>query len=135
VATAYQVGLKGLGKHSTKIQLADTSLCEGSMDIDTATTALYPNDARWDYAFCYKSEVFFVEVHTANTREVSAVLKKLQWLKDWLVEHAPEINKLKAAKTPFVWIQSNNFQIPKTSPQYRVMVQKGMKPIAKLVLE
>ncbi len=135
VANAYQVGLQGLGKHSTKIQLGDTSLCEGSIDIDTATTALYPNDSRWDYAFSYKSEVFFVEVHTANTREVGAMVKKLQWLKDWLIEHAPEIHKLKTAKTPFIWIQSNDFHIPKTSPQYRIIVQKGIKPIAKLVVE
>jgi hypothetical protein len=135
IATCYKIGLQGLGKHSKKIELADTAQCDGSVNIDDNTIHLYPNDNRWDYAFSYKSEVFFVEIHTANTREVNTMLKKLQWLKDWLIEHAPEINKLKAKETPFVWIQSNDFHIPKTSPQYRKMVQKGMKPIAKLVLD
>jgi hypothetical protein len=135
VATCFQVGLRALGQHSQKIALDDTSLCEGSLDIDGCTTRLYPNENRWDYALSYNSEVFFVEVHTANTTEVSTVLRKLQWLKDWLVSEAPEINALKATKHfPYYWIQSSGFDILKTSPQYRRIVQAGLKPIARLNL-
>ena len=112
IANCYQKGLKGLGVHSSKIEISETTLCAGSVDIDTCTTAKYPQSNRWDYALCYKKEVFFVEVHGAKTDEVGTVLKKLQWLKAWLNAETPEINKLKAkSQTPFVWIQSNGFHI------------------------
>ena len=67
------------------------------------------------------------------TSEVGVVLKKLQWLKDWLNNKAPNINRLKA-QTPYYWIQSNNFAIPKTSPQYKRITQAQLKPIKQLVL-
>ncbi|MDR0845136.1 MAG: hypothetical protein LBN71_07930, partial [Tannerella sp.] len=87
----------------------------------------------WDYAFAYDKEVYFVEIHSANTGQVAVVLKKLRWLKDWLNYHAQEINKLKA-KTPYYWIQSNNWAIPKTSPQYRQIAQAQLVPIRRLEL-
>ena len=97
---------------------------------------LYPNENRWDYAIDYNGEVFFFEVHTANTSEVSTVLKKLSWLKDWLVQKAPEINALKATtKTPFYWVQSNGYHILRNSCQERLVVQQGLKPISKLSLK
>ena len=96
IAKCYQSGLQALGSYSKKIELKDTSLCSGSIDIDACTRTHYPEDNRWDYALCYNSKVYFVEVHSANTGEVSTVFKKLTWLKDWLNHKAPEINKLKA---------------------------------------
>lgn len=136
VALGFRTGLTALGVHSSKVSVSDTSLLEGSVDIDNCTTAAYPNSNRWDYAFAYKGEVFFIEVHSANTREVRAVLKKLAWLKDWLHQKASEINKLKAkTQLPFYWIQSKGFAIPKTSPQFRAAEGAGLKPIAKLHLD
>ena len=135
VATGFKTGLIALGAYSSKVSVSDTHLLEGSIDIDTCTTAKYPNSNRWDYAFAFKGEVFFIEVHSANSSEVKTVLKKLQWLKDWLLHQAPEINKLKAkSQSPFYWIQSKGFAIPKTSPQYRAAEAAGLKPIAKLNL-
>ncbi|MDR0866547.1 MAG: hypothetical protein LBO74_16685 [Candidatus Symbiothrix sp.] len=133
VATGFQTGLTALGGYKTKISVSNTRLLEGSVDIDLCTTALYPNDNRWDYALAYDKQVYFVEVHTANTSEVSVVLKKLQWLKDWLSNQAPNINKLKA-QAPYYWIQSNGFAIPKTSRQYRQISQAQLKPIKRLSL-
>ena len=136
IAPCFQAGLQALGKHSKKIELEETLLCSGSVDIDACTTAKYPQSSRWDYALCYKSEVFFVEVHTANTREVTAVLNKLKWLKDWLNAQAPEINKLKAkSQSPFIWLQSNNFKLLGGSKQYKAAIQAGIKPMAKLTLK
>ena len=136
VAKAYEPGLQALGANRNKIELADTRQCGGSIDIDGATTAIYPQQNRWDYCFSYKGEVYFVEVHSANTGEVSTVLRKLQWLKDWLHNHAPDINALKAAsQQPFYWIQSNGFHILPNSAQYRQAIQSKLKPIAKLVLQ
>lgn len=125
-----------MGNYKTRVEVPATSLLQGSVDIDAATTALYPQANRWDYAFAYNSEVYFIEVHSAHTSEVRTVIRKFEWLKSWLHHHAPEINKLKATKThPFYWIQSKNFQIPKNSPQYLVATQANLKPISRLVLK
>ncbi len=135
VKNCYQDGLRALGAHRNKVELSDTSCCEGSVGIDACVLTKFPINNRWDYTFSYKEEVFFVEVHSANTGEVSAVLKKLQWLKDWLNQHAPEINKLKAKSKPaFYWLQSNGYHISKNSRQERLIVQEGLRPISKLKL-
>jgi len=131
IAKAHKNGLQALGSYSTKVKLGNTSECSGSVDLDETTKPKYPQDNRWDYIFCYKKEVFFIEVHSANTGEVSTVLRKLQWLKDWLNTKAPEINKLKCKKIgPYFWVQSNGFHIPAGSPQHRQAVQNGIKPVA-----
>ena len=135
VATGFRKGLTALGTYSSKISVSDTKHLQGSVDIDKSTTAKYPNSNRWDYALAYKGEIFFIEVHSANSSEVRTVLRKLQWLKDWLHQEAPKINELKAKnQSPFYWIQSKGFAIPKTSPQYRAAEGVGLKPIVKLNL-
>jgi hypothetical protein len=135
IRNCYQKGLQGLNNHSHKIILQDPNKCGGSVDIDVCTTTKYPNSNRWDYVFDYKGEAFFMEVHSANTSEVSVVLKKLQWLIDWLQQNAPEIYKLKPKnKTAFYWVQSKEYNILKNSPQERIMVQKGIRPVARITL-
>lgn len=133
VANCFQSGLQALGKYSQKIAPANLSKCEGSVDIDACTTAIYPTQNRWDYALSYDSKVYFVEVHSAETGEVSTVLRKLQWLKDWLNQKAPEINKLKA-DAPYFWIKSGRFSILKNSSQAKQIAKSGIRPIPKLTL-
>jgi len=136
VATGFRTGLVALGIYRSKVFVSDTRLLQGSVDIDTCTAEKYPNSNRWDYAFAYKGETFFIEIHTANTREVKTVLQKFHWLKDWLIREAPEINKLKSkTRLPFYWIQSKGFAIPKTSPQYRAAESVGLKPVSVLRLD
>lgn len=135
IATCLQTGLKALGGNSKKIKLRHTSLCEGSVDIDVCVSKLYPSSNRWDYCFSYNGEVFFVEVHSAITSEVSTVLNKLTWLKKWLRDSAPELDNLKAkSRTPFYWVQSSGFSILPQSKQFRSAVQAGIKPISQLTL-
>lgn len=136
IRNCIQSGLKALGSNSKKIIMGSTSLCGGSVDIDACLAKRYPQDSRWDYCFAYKNEVFFVEVHSAITSEVSTVIKKLEWLKKWLIDSAPELNQLKAhSRSPYYWIQSSGFSILPQSKQYRAAVQAGIKPIARLELE
>jgi hypothetical protein len=135
IRTGYQNGITALGAYSNRVLVGDTKQLQGSVDIDTCTTQKYPQANRWDYAFAYKNEVFFIEVHSANSSEVKTVIKKLRWLKDWLLQQAPEIEKLKAkSQNPFFWVQSNNFQIPKNSPQYFAAINAGLLPIKRVVL-
>jgi hypothetical protein len=80
IETGCRAGLQALGEHSKRIVVSDTEKLYGSVDIDTCTQTKYPNSARWDYAIAYNDEVFFVEVHSAHTKEVAEVVKKLEWL-------------------------------------------------------
>ena len=132
IRNCIQSGLKALGSNSKKIIMRSTSLCGGSVDIDACLAKRHPQNSRWDYCFAYKNEVFFVEVHSAITSEVSTVINKLEWLTD----AAPELNQLKAqSRPPYYWIQSSGFSILPQSKQYRAAVQAGIKPIARLELE
>ena len=137
VSKCYRDGKQAiLNAEKNKVELADTKKCGGSLFIDQCLIDQnkYPNANRWDYAIDYNSEIYFFEVHTASDGEVSTVVKKLQWLKDWLHHSAPNINLLKA-KAPFYWIQSNGYHISKNSKWERVALQQGIKPISKLVLK
>ncbi len=114
-----------------KFDLADTRQIGGSVDIDSATKVLYPLNNRWDYAIEYKNETYFAEVHPAATSEVDTVIKKLDWLKAWLKDKAPEINKIKAKESPYIWLYTNRFDILPTSTQYKKIAQQGLIPKAK----
>ena len=136
IKECYQVGLQGLRGNRNKIVLPNPSICGGSVEIDNCTLKKYPNDNRWDYVFDFKGEAFFMEVHSANTGEVSTVLKKFQWLIDWLHHHAPELNKLKPKnKSAFYWVQSGGYNILKNSRQERAIIQKGLRPVSRILLD
>lgn len=137
VCNCYSTGKQAIAaSDQNKCELKEPRKCGGSLFIDKCLhdQSLYDNNNRWDYAIDYNGEVYFMEVHSANTSEVSTVLKKLQWLKNWLIEKAPEINRLRAS-APFYWVQSNGYHILPNSSQERVVIQKGLKPISKLVLK
>ena len=130
VANAYQAGLSAFGSYSNKVVVPDKRLLGGSVDIDATTRDLYPNENRWDYVFDYNGEVFFIEVHTANTKETSTVVRKLEWLKSWLHEEAPKIDKLKSKTLPpFYWVQSKQYALPAHTPQYRKAMSAKLIPI------
>jgi hypothetical protein len=69
---------------SQLIAVNNTRLLEGSVDIDACTLKNHPNEARWDYAIGYESKAYFVEIHPADTSNVNEVIKKAEWLKQWL---------------------------------------------------
>ncbi|MBL7999488.1 MAG: hypothetical protein JNL32_12735 [Candidatus Kapabacteria bacterium] len=135
IASGYKPGLTALGANSSKVKVVNNSLIKGSVDIDTCTAHTYPNAHRWDYVIGYKSSVIFVEVHSAHTSEVSRVLDKLKWLKQWLNSSAPDLKKLADTKQPYVWIQSKDFKILRTSIQYRQAAENGILPRANLILD
>ena len=78
VATGFRTRLNAFGAHSSKVSVSDTHLLQGSLDIDTCTTAKYPNSNRWDYVFAYKGEAFFIEVHSANSSEVKTIVLSIK---------------------------------------------------------
>lgn len=126
----YCEGVSALGQYKNKIKVPNEMKLEGSLDIDTSTVKLYPNDCRWDYAICYDGEVFYIEVHSAKTDEVERMINKLRWIQSWLINKAPEINKLTTkTKEPYYWIQSSNFNIPSHTRQYKMIIQNKILPM------
>lgn len=133
VTGKYQKGLAALGSYSIKIEVEDSQLIDGSLDIDNTVKKLYPEDARWDYAVSYNGKVYFVEVHPAMTSEVTKILAKLAWLKQWLKQQAPLMDEIKA-EVPYHWVQVSNCTILPTSPQYRRLAAAGLLPKRKCKL-
>ncbi len=129
----YCPGLQAVkGSERKMISPEDTKKLSGSVDIDNALKADNPNEARWDYTIGYEGKAYFVEVHPANTSEVDTVIKKVEWLKDWLNKKASKLKSIR--QTPYYWIPSGRYSISKRSPQYKELSQKGIRIQSKLEL-
>lgn len=134
IAAAYKSGLQALKRADAgKVTASDTRKIDGSVDIDSAVKALYPDDNRWDYAIGYDSKVCYVEVHPAFTSEIDTMLKKLTWLKGWLKDKAPKLNEMQKMSPAYVWVQSGKCAILPTSGQAKKLAQTGLpRPSLKL---
>lgn len=130
VNRAYRPGKQALeNRHRNRVTCAEPRRLTGSVDLDTALkqVARHAQAPRWDYGLGYRpasgaERVVWVEVHSATTKEVSAVLRKLQWLRDWLNGDAEQLSKLtnlSCSDVRFVWIASAGVKIPRNSPQAR----------------
>ena len=97
---------------------------EGSVKLDGCL-----NGARWDYLVGYDGKVFFAEIHPAHTGEVSTVLGKLTWLKNWQA-HTPF-----AGERRYFWVATGGVHILKRSREWRLLAQRGLKVVAVLKLD
>jgi len=139
VAVEQDLGAGACYKGLQALKAADRSLlepnnprkCYGSADIDTCLAKQQPQSPRWDYVVAYDETLHFIEVHPAHSSEVTAVIKKKEWLRSWL-EHA-ELGELEASKS-FHWVSSGKIAITRNSKQMRAAVQNGLKPVRRLAL-
>lgn len=125
---------KGLGavkgEYRNRITAEEPRFFNGSLDIDKAKSKTEPTANRWDYAIEYNGEVFFVEVHPGSTRDVSIILKKLKWLKQWLKNEAKAIDVLKTKRaTPYFWIHTGGCKILQGSSTCKQLAQSGIRII------
>ncbi len=122
----YQRGLQALGNNSQKIKVSEKSKLTGSVNLDKCTSSKYPNDPRWDYIIGYKEVCYFIELHPASTKNIKEVIKKLDWLKGWLINEGKAIDKIKSKKSPYRWIATGGVAILKNSPQARGLAKSGV---------
>ena len=132
---AYRRGKQALErKHRALVVCKEPALLTGSIDLDATLRQQKPNDNRWDYGLGLRPQkgrelAVWVEVHSATTSEVSTVLRKLQWLKDWLNGEAEQLKRLTQRTKdhpPYVWIASKGDRINRTSRQFRELSQSGL---------
>jgi hypothetical protein len=101
----------------------------GSVALDDVLKAKYPNDSRWDYGIGLRKgkreAAVWIEVHPASTSEVTWVLTKLQWLKNWLKTQALPLDKLTAAQS-YHWVATSGVHIRPGSPQARQLQLAGL---------
>lgn len=126
----FMSGIQAVKKeYHSKIQVSNPRNLTGSIDIDTETFPLYPNENRWDYAIEYNKETFFVEFHPASTSNVDEMIGKLSWLDWWLKEKAPLISALKPKKgNAYHWVATGSIKILNGSRQYRQLAERGLLP-------
>lgn len=127
--SAFRYGLQALGNDSSKVQFASTRSLVGSVALDNALQARYPNDPRWDYGIGLKKSArqsaVWIEVHPASTSEVATLLNKFRWLKTWLKERAPALHKLTASQS-YYWVATRGVHIRQGSPQARQLQLAGL---------
>lgn len=110
---------------------ADPRRLSGSVDLDTALRKLQDHSQanRWDFAIGFQHSnlkrdfIYWVEIHTGSDREISVVLRKLEWLRQWLRgDGAPLAN----FNCQFVWVPSGATKFTKRARQVKVLAGHGL---------
>ena len=127
-------------KDAGKIACEKTMTIRNSVFLDECANTIkeFQQANRWDYGLAVGKTadalhelVVWVEVHGARTGEVDCVMKKREWLRQWLVHHAPELYKsMGHSLNPqnCHWVAENGVHIPENSPQARRLRSKNMWP-------
>jgi len=138
VSGAYQPGKQALkGEHRDQVTCRDSRRFTGSIDLEAALNTGQGQRAMnpWDYGIGFRERdgreaALWVEVHPASTTEVSTVLKKLVWLRSWLVQEAPALHTLtrsRAAGQSYFWLATaSGVHITANSPQARRLRLAGL---------
>lgn len=108
----------------------DTRSLLGSVDVDKALKASQPNANRWDFVIGYEHGnrdepvLYWIEIHTGSDSEFKVVLRKFEWLLDWMKGDG---KFLAAFEREIVWIASGATSFTAASRQRRIMAQKGLR--------
>jgi hypothetical protein len=126
-ALCFCEGLQALRASDRKhIYVKEPRCLAGSVDIDGCMKSRYPNDPRWDYAVGYqlinkKHEiVFWIEVHPAHDRAIGEVIKKREWLDQWLLG---EGRALRGLEGRYLWVSTRGTQFTAQSPQRKQLAK------------
>jgi hypothetical protein len=138
IKNCYKENLGALTAKDKKV-VTGTGFC-GSVHLDDCQTGKRPQgQKRWDYIICHEKQLYFVEVHSPDTSEISVVEGKAQMLKDFLNGEGAALKKMKA-NAPYYWVASPgaNFDIKPagkkidTAALNRLLAKKGIRYASKL---
>jgi hypothetical protein len=128
--TAWRDGLQALrAEDKPHVRAEDTWQLRGSVDVDTALLPLEPQANRWDFAIGHqhtnrKDEfIYWVETHTGSDDQIKVVLRKLDWLRNWLRRDGQHLCKFDG---DFIWVSSGHTLFTKGSAQVKILAQRGL---------
>jgi hypothetical protein len=131
LANAWMQGLGALrAQDRPHVVPEDPRRLKGSADVDSKLQGHQPDAHRWDFAIGYrhanrkKDCVYWMEIHTANDKEVKVVLDKLRWLRAWL---AGDGNLLDQFERDFIWVSSGATSFTLGAPQLKQFAQLGLQ--------
>ena len=111
IGSCYKQGIQALKKkHRNKVQPQNPGSLNGSVDIEACLDDPDEGESRWDYMVGYEEAAYFIEVHPADSKHVGEMVKKVNWLKQWLNRN-PKIKGLQANQDPFRWVSTNGVHI------------------------
>lgn len=114
------------------IEPEDPRKLTGSVDIDAAYRKLMPQSNRWDFGIAFqhtnrKGEmIYWVELHTASDSQVKVVIKKVEWLLEWLKNDG---KALASFEREIIWVSSGVTAFTRSSPQRKLMAQAGLQHV------
>ena len=126
LTNCYQPGLRAMKGYSLKVKPENPRKLDGSVFIEECLKTAYRDAPLWDYMASYDSKVYFIEVHPASSGNVNEVIKKLDWLKNWLKNKATGFLEMKANRRPYRWVTTNGVHITKGSRQAKKIANSGI---------
>jgi hypothetical protein len=123
----YKPGKEAVKKeHRDKIRVRNSRCLAGSMDIDKACQKSEHDAYRWDYLAAIKKNhsenLALIEIHgAAKSSEVGIVIKKKEWLLQWLKK-----SKLAGFKKAFIWLSTGGTKITAQSKYARQLAHSGI---------
>jgi hypothetical protein len=137
LTNAWMAGLGALrAQDRPHVAPEDPRRLKGSADVDSALLGRQPNAHRWDFAIGYRHAnrqndcVYWIEIHTANDKEVKVVLDKLRWLRAWLTGDGKFLNQF---ERDFIWVSSGTTSFTLGAPQVKQFAQLGLQHKGKVL--
>lgn len=70
----------------------------------------------------------YIEIHPVSPGEAKVVINKLEWLKKWLKESAPKLDKIDKHHPAYYWVATKaGFNLLKTSKEYKAIRLKKIE--------
>jgi hypothetical protein len=127
---AWRTGLQALrAQDRPHIEAENTRHLCGSVYIDTALQQAEPRANRWDYGIAYQHSnrqnefVYWVEPHTASDSQVNKVIKKAQWLLEWLKNGGRPMAQF---EREIIWVSSGATTFTLNAPRKKQMAEVGL---------
>jgi hypothetical protein len=131
LAGRLQPGLAALTKtERVAVEPQDSKRLRGSLELDSALRATFPNANRWDYAVAYQhasrsegdEDVYWIEFHSAHDHGATEVLRKVRWLKEWLAGEGKHLAF--PGRRSFTWIASGKISMTRNSQRARQLAKE-----------
>lgn len=133
VRGSYCSGLQALTERDrNRLSCQNPRKISGSLNLDATLAQIYPNAPRWDYGIgirktVSKDKAIWIEVHPGDANQVSKIIEKLTWLKNWLGNNARDLLTITEGDYPYIWVASGRVSFQKTSPQAKRLAKEGIK--------